>query len=193
MKITKAEKKFAPEIARLIMQAMNYDCCRNFTGEGHTLDEFESIMTKLVEEDNSQYSYRNTLVALDDNGKVAGICVGYDGARLHELREAFLKVTREAFGVDHSKMDDETAPGEFYVDSLAVRPDCQHRGIATALLKEVLHKASEKGFRRVGLLVDKGNPKAERLYASLGFIYRNDTTWGGHPMKHLQYITNFDF
>jgi len=61
------------------------------------------------------------------------------------------------------------------------------------LMKETLHKASEKGFRRVGLLVDKGNPKAEQLYTSLGFIYHNDTFWGGHPMKHLQYITNFDF
>ena len=40
-----------------------------------------------------------------------------------------------------------------------------------------------------GLLVDKGNPKAEKLYIRVGFEYSNDATWGGHPMKHLVYST----
>jgi len=193
MKITNANSHQAPEIAPLIMAAMNHECCQNFAGANHSLEEFEQVMTQLVGMDNSQYSYQNTLVALDDKGRVAGICVGYDGARLHELREAFIKLARDTFHIDYSSMDDETTAGEFYIDSVAVRPDCRHQGIATALMKETLHKASEKGFRRVGLLVDKGNPKAEQLYTSLGFIYHNDTFWGGHPMKHLQYITNFDF
>ena len=45
----------------------------------------------------------------------------------------------------------------------------------------------ELGLPAVGLLCDKGNPKAERLYTKVGFQYVNDTTWGGHAMKHLQY------
>ena len=36
------------------------------------------------------------------------------------------------------------------------------------------------------LLVDKGNPTAERLYTSLGFEYCDDAMWGGHEMKHLK-------
>ena len=71
------------------MQAMNYDCCRYYAGPEHSLEDFERMMTRLVEAENSQYSYKNTHVALDDDGSVAGICVTYDGARLHELREAF--------------------------------------------------------------------------------------------------------
>jgi hypothetical protein len=41
------------------------------------------------------------------------------------------------------------------------------------------------GLPCVGLLVDKGNPAGEALYASVGFRYVNDSLWGGHPMKHL--------
>ncbi|MGN1235835.1 MAG: zinc ABC transporter permease, partial [Bacteroidaceae bacterium] len=41
------------------------------------------------------------------------------------------------------------------------------------------------GLPQTGLLVDQGNPKAEKLYRSLGFEEANQTTWGGHAMKHL--------
>ena len=42
------------------------------------------------------------------------------------------------------------------------------------------------GLPAVGLLVDKGNPLAEKLYARVGFGYVDDNEWGGHPMRHLQ-------
>lgn len=61
----------APHIARLIMMAMSDDCCRHFCGPRHTLDDFYHMMTHLVEMERSQYSYRNTLVAMID-GTLAG-------------------------------------------------------------------------------------------------------------------------
>lgn len=169
------------------MQAMNYDCCRNFMGPGHTLEEFEVVMRDLVLSDDSQYSYRNAVVAIDDDGGLCGACVSYDGADLHKLRRPFIKAMKERFGQDFSKMDDETAAGELYADSLAVVEGRRGQGIATRLLNAVVDKAKDKGMETVGLLVDKGNPKAERLYARLGFEYVNDSSWGGHPMRHLQY------
>ena len=83
MNIIAAHPAQAHAIARLIMLAMNHDCCLHFAGEGHTLAEFESLMTRLVVRDDTQYSYRNTLVAMTDEGDLAGICVSYDGAALH--------------------------------------------------------------------------------------------------------------
>lgn len=147
------------------------------------------MMTTLVRRDDSQYSYRNAMVALDDNTTdghpvVAGVIVGYDGADLHRLRETFLQAAKEFLGQDFRGMDDETQAGEYYIDSLAVNESYRHQGLATLLLKKLI---DQKGQRQpVGLLVDKGNPGAERLYRSLGFEYVNDTTWGGHEMRHLQ-------
>ena len=184
IEIKNARKEQSASIARLIMMAMTDDCCLHFCGVGHGLDDFRRMMTSLVEREDSQYSYRNTLVAMDDE-KVVGVAVSYDGARLHELRQAFIEASKEQIGKDHSGMDDETQAGELYFDSLAVLPEYRRQGIAQRLLRATKEKADQMGLPCLGLLVDKGNPAGESLYASVGFRYVNDSYWGGHPMKHL--------
>lgn len=175
----------ASEIARLIMVAMSEECCRHFYGENHTADDFHRLITELAEREDTQYSYRNTICATI-NDEIVGISVSYDGGKLHELRRHFIEGAKQAFGRDFSNMQDETQAGELYLDSLAVKPDYRGRGIATLLLRATAERAKEIGAGPVGLLVDKGNPNAERLYSSVGFQYVNDSVWGGHEMKHLQ-------
>jgi DNA-3-methyladenine glycosylase I len=184
IEIREATKSQAAEIACLIMTAMTDDCCLYFCGDGFGLNDFHKMMTMLVERENSQYSYRNTLVAMDGD-KVIGISVSYDGARLHELRRAFIEAAKKYIGKDHSGMDDETQAGELYLDSLAVLPEYLRQGIARKLLKGTKERANRLGLPCVGLLVDKDNPIGEALYTSIGFRYINDNQWGGHPMKHL--------
>ena len=84
IEVREATKNQAAEIACLIMTAMTDDCCHYFCGEGYGLEDFRKMMTILVEREDSQYSYRNTLVAMDAD-KVVGISVSYDGERLHGL------------------------------------------------------------------------------------------------------------
>jgi len=172
------------DVARLIMQAMNYDCCQYFAGPDHTLHDFEELMTRLVERDDTQYSWRGTLVALADDGTLAGICTSYDGARLKELRKVFIAEAIRAFGIDHSGMPDETQAGELYIDSLAVKEQYRGQGVATMLLNATVERGRQLRLPSVGLLVDKGNPRAEKLYQRVGFRYKDDNEWGGHPMKH---------
>ena len=106
IEIREATKNQAAEIASLIMTAMTDDCCLYFCGEGDGLEDlasgracshsaeqaslrrsrllaaFRKMMTMLVEREDSQYSYRNTLVAMDAD-RVVGISVSYDGGLLH--------------------------------------------------------------------------------------------------------------
>lgn len=182
--IRKAVKSQAADIARLIMMAMTDDCCLYFCGNSHGLDDFYRMITMLVEREDSQYSYRNTLVAMDRD-KVVGISVSYDGGRLHELRHAFIEAAKGYLGKDHTGMDDETQAGELYLDSLAVLPEYRRKGIARRLILATKERADAMRLPCVGLLVDKDNPTGEALYYSLGFRYQNDSRWGGHPMKHL--------
>lgn len=184
IEIREATKNQAAEIASLIMMAMTDDCCLYFCGDGYGLEDFRQMMTTLVEREDSQYSYKNTLVALDAS-KVVGISVSYNGGRLHELRRAFIEAAKKHIGKDHSGMDDETQAGELYLDSLAVLPEYRCRGIAKLLIRATKERASSMGLPCVGLLVDKGNTTGEALYSSVGFRYMNDNQWGGHPMKHL--------
>ena len=182
--IRTARPNEAEIIASLIMEAMNHDCCQWFAGPNHTLSDFHQLMTELVKRTDSQYSYLNTSVAVISS-QVVGVCVTYDGAKLHELRHAFIEGALRMFGMDHSSMGDETQAGELYLDSLAVLPEYRCKGIAKRLLKATKVRANQMNIPCVGLLVDKGNPIGEALYTSVGFRYMNDSSWGGHPMKHL--------
>ena len=184
IEIKNAIKEQNKEIAHLIMMAMTDECCQYFCGEGYGLDDFCRMMCHLVEREDSQYSYKNTLVAMDGQ-QVVGVSVSYDGSRLHELRRAFIEAAKAYIGKDHTGMDDETRAGELYLDSLAVLPAYRRQGIAQKLLIATRERARHLHLPKVGLLVDKGNPDGEALYTKVGFEYLNDNLWGGHPMKHL--------
>lgn len=192
MKIIPANPSHAADIAQLIMTAMTEDCCQFLVGDKHDLDDFYQTMVRLVLMDDSQYSWRNAFMAVDEeatNGDierapVAGAIVGYDGGELHRLRRRFQEAALSDWKMDYSQMDDETQAGEFYLDSLAVYPEYRKRGIASMLLKLMIEHAKSLNLP-AALLVDKGNPNAERLYLSIGFKYVNDAKWGGHEMRHL--------
>jgi len=183
-KIQWATKEQALEIADLIMMAMTDECCLYFCGEGHGLEDFRKMMISLVEADVSQYSHKNTLVAMV-SGKVVGVAVNYDGGRLKRLRRAFIAAAKEYLGKDHTGIDDETQAGELYLDSLAVLPEYRRLGIAKKLVMATKKRAERMHLPCVGLLVDKENPEGEAFYSSVGFQYEGDSQWGGHPMKHL--------
>jgi ribosomal protein S18 acetylase RimI-like enzyme len=200
--IRNARKDEASQIATLIMTAMTDECCAYFHGSSHTKEDFHELITLLVGEEHTQYSYQNAICAVCDDGvigigdddvigmgddnRIIGVSVSYDGALLHSLRQAFIDGARRAFDRDFSDMADETAPGELYLDSLAVLPSYRHQGIATRLLKATKEKALKMNLP-LGLLVDANNPKAEKLYTETGFSYIDANTWGGHEMKHLQW------
>lgn len=193
MKILHANPSHAADIARLIISAMTDDCCQFLVGPGHTLEDFHNTMLRLVLMDDSQYSWRNAFVAVDEEATegnveyapVAGAIVGYNGADLHRLRRRFQEEALRQLQMDYSQMDDETEAGEFYLDSLAIYPEYRRRGIARQLLKRASEHAASLNLP-AALLVDKGNPNAERLYRSVGFEYCNDAMWGGHEMRHLR-------
>ena len=105
IQIEQATPDKASHIASLIMEAMNAQCCQNFAGPQHTLVDFHRMMTKLVEMEDSQYSYKNTLVAMSTDGILVGILVAYDGADVKRLRKRFIEAAIVAFGIDYSAME----------------------------------------------------------------------------------------
>lgn len=181
-----ARKDDAPQIAAMIMEAMRPECCQHFYGDNHTSEEFHTLMTALVERDDTQYSYLNTICADNAAGNIVGILVCYDGARLLQLRQPFIDGVKERFGRDFSHMPEETEAGELYLDSADVVEDMRRQGIARLLFEAASKRAESMGIGRLGLLVDRDNPNAERLYLRMGFQHVGDRDWGGHTLKHMQ-------
>ena len=172
--IRKASAEDAPLIALVLAMAMGGD-------ESHPLFD---IFCRMAQREDSQYSWRNTFVAEID-GAAAGAIVGYDGARLYELRRPLEEAIRDINGGVFN-IEDETSAGEFYIDSLAILPQYRGMGIAKSLVEYVRERVFAEGFDKVGLIVDYGNPRAEGLYESIGFKKVNPTTFLGHDMWHMQ-------
>lgn len=144
------------------------------------------VFLKLAGREVAQYSYRNALVAEVD-GTAAGALVGYDGARLVELREPIFALLAEHLDTP-PKIEDETEAGEFYLDSLGVLPQFRGLGVGARLLTAMRDRAFAEGHQRVGLIVDFDNPRAEKLYASLRFRRVGEKMFLGHRMWHLQTV-----
>ncbi len=178
--IRPATSSDAPIIASALTMALGEETMKMYCGENS-----QSVLEELARREDTQYSYQNAFVA-DVDGIPAGAIVGYDGARLYELREPTLRLIQKRTGQTFVGVEDETSPDEFYLDSLGVLPEFRNLGIGGRLLMALRDKAFAKGFRRVGLLVDTGNPKAERLYRSLGFERVEARVLFGHRMWHLQ-------
>ncbi len=110
----RATKEQSADIARLIMMAMTDECCLYFCGDGYGLEDFYGMMTRLVEREDSQYSFKNTLVAMDGD-KVVGISVSYDGGKLHTHRKAFIESAKTilAWMMRHRQVNSILTPWQY--------------------------------------------------------------------------------
>lgn len=116
------------------------------------------------------YSWKNAVIALYD-GVPAGLMVAYDGARYRQMRDITFPMIRMYVGDHYQQMDDETGPGEFYLDSLAVLPEYRRKGIASALIKELFRLRDAAGISLATIAVHPDNDSAYRLYLANGFHY----------------------
>lgn len=172
--VREARREDAGLIAEAVCMAVGYDST-------HPL---YAVFKTLAECEQTQYSYRNTLVA-EVNGRAVAALVGYDGALLEQLREPIFSLLEEHLG-HVPTIEDETQAGEFYLDSLGVLPEFRGMGIGRRLIDAMTQRALERGHERVGLIVDFDNPDAERLYTSQGFRRVGVKPFLGHQMWHMQ-------
>lgn len=178
LNIRKATINDAHLIATVVAMAIGKDGARHYCGDDH-----QSVLEEIARLENSQYSYRNALVAEID-GIPAGAAVAYDGADLYKLRDVTLKHIFDRTGKTHN-IEDETDAFEVYLDSIAVLPEYRGLGVGKRLLLALKETASKEYGKPLGLLVDFENPDAERLYKSVGFERADIKDFLGHKMWHL--------
>ncbi len=68
-----------------------------------------------------------------------------------------------------SLLERKIEPGEFLMDGIFVHPDARGQGIGTLLMEAVFDEARRRGDRSIRLDVIDTNPRARKLYESLGF------------------------
>ncbi len=126
-----------------------------------------------------EFGYRNHTVAVRDGG-VVGVGAAWDGrAGLRFMVAAAAQILRfygplRAWGVivrglKVEQVIRQPTAAEFYVAHLGVREELRGRGVGERLIGELLTGAQPGRHRQAALDVAVTNPRAEALYARLGF------------------------
>lgn len=190
-RIRNARKEDADFIAEGILEAVGHEACDHMAAELPVgAGSVKDLFSKVASLEKSQYSYHNALIAEDEEGNRAGVIVAYDGAKLHELRVAFIDEYNRRCGTSYeeSEMDDETDPSEIYIDTLCVRPAYRRNGLGGKLIASVAEKFKQSG-KPLGLLVDHENPNAKSLYEKSGFSPIGPRRFLGIEMLHMQVLS----
>jgi ribosomal protein S18 acetylase RimI-like enzyme len=77
----------------------------------------------------------------------------------------------------------EAQGNDAFIDELYVRPRYRRRGIGRHLLALAVQEAQGLGARVLHLFVDRNNPRARALYASLGFAPRERYLVMNQPLR----------
>lgn len=171
------------QVAPLIVQAMEDLAC-TFANTTET-EKAIPLFSHFFQQPANQYSFQHTLVYVE-NKAVLGSITCYDGKLLPSYRAPFLAYIAEKYKVENIEIDDETMAGEIYIDTLSVAPKNQGKGIGKKLLAAAIAQARAEGHKKIGLLVDRTNPLAKKLYLRLGFAPVGHRKLGSGIYEHLQ-------
>ena len=190
-RIERARKEDAEFISDAIMMAIGREIEGPIADDRSGLKSTRELFKMLAEREDSQYSYQNSFVARTPDGKTVGALIIYDGARLKKLRKVFIEKANSMlnWGIDETKIKDETSPDEIYIDSIMVLPEARGNGIAKALLKTGM-EAFKEDNKPFGLLVEEENSPAEKLYRKMGFKKVGTRPFLGQEMNHMQKFIN---
>lgn len=183
--IRKAKPEDVNAIVELMMLAMG-DLPYKFVAAEDKQKAF-ALLKLFVLQDGNQYSLDNTFVDEQD-GIIVGAINAYDGGQIEKLRKPFFDYIRNHFHNGNFDMELESEGGEFYIDTIAVDPKHQGKGIGKNLISEVINHAKSLKFDKVGLLVS--NADAKRLYEKLGFEVVGAKNLLGKTHEHLVYHLN---
>jgi DNA-3-methyladenine glycosylase I len=177
--IRQARKEEASQIAELFMLAWPLE--EIMESNSVTYNQLHESITCAASNEETIYSYENTLVA-EIEGKVVGAICAYDGADYIRLKQPIVDSLGPDSGFAEVK---DTEEGEFYLDSIGVLSEYRGQGIASRLFEAQCERAASLGHKKAGLIVDVDKPQAEALYKRLGFVYLDDRDFFGHTMKHM--------
>lgn len=180
--IRPAQQEDFDVVPELMLQAME-DIVFSFIQQ-EDIEEAITFITTLFKQPNNLYSYQNTFVAVDEEDNVVGSITGYNGNDFLKLREPVLELMRTKYN-NQMIPEPETEGGEYYLDTVAVSPLAQGKGIGSHLLKAAADFAREQQHKQIGLIVDLENPNAMKLYSRLGFVQGKQLDFVGGEYYHM--------
>ena len=138
-----------------------------------------ALTEQICGRDDTLYSFRKAWIATIERTAV-GCLIAYDGADYEKARGITYGLLKRN-GVDLTGTEAETGPGEFYLDTLALRPNFRGYGIGRLMIKYAVETAKSQGFSRCSLIVSKDKERLRQFYESLGFKADKEIAAFGEP------------
>lgn len=180
--IRKARPSDDAHVVPLLYAAMG-DIAHTLTGTGDKADAL-AIMRAFFRREGNRLSFENALVDEID-GIPVGFALFYHGSRTAELDAPFVSRLTELRDPQSVAIAKEAQDDEFYLDSMAVAPPYQGRGIAKALMAAFEAESARRGHDRVALLVGRDNSRARALYEAQGYQKDAQLEVSGHLYDHM--------
>lgn len=186
MEIRYGRPEDAAYVVPLICSAIG-DIAYMLTG---TQDDVEAaaVLRHFYEREGNRVSYENTIVA-ELEGCPVGFALFYHGSRMEQLDQPLVERIAAMTNNPGIRFTKEAKPNELYLDSLAVDPAYQGRGIAKALLKAFEEEAVKRGHERIALIVECDNAHARRIYEKIGYAKDGELELFGHIYEHMVKVT----
>lgn len=159
------------------------------------LDIFKKVgnetMTEVIKEGFSLPNYRyglDHILVNEIDSKVAAIAISYSEEEEDDIDAPLLKILKK-HGIKQDTLftDKEAWPGEWYLDSFAVAPEFQNKGIGTSALKSFIDLIKDRGEKVLSLNVDVENAPALHVYNKVGFKKVGQLYIGSHLYDHMQF------
>lgn len=179
--IRNARKEDAQEAVPLIMEAIG-DISTHLTGETEEVEITKEFVNLFTRTDN-RHSYLYTYVA-EKKGNIAGVLVFYSADQATTLDANLEDYLSNKKGTP-VKIDPETLPGEWYVDTVVVDPAYRGQGIGTDLLNHAERLVKSFGGGKLSLNVETEKYAAISLYNRLSFDNVCPWTIIGEPFYHM--------
>lgn len=175
-KVRKASYEDVEIVAWTVMTALDMEA-----------DDLDWVKTFCADE-LSMYSWNKSIVAYID-GKPVGSIISYAGDDYGALRQYTWKNLWNDIDVETiCATEIEAYPGEYYLDSMAIKKEYRGYGIGRKLIEAAIDHGRELGYMKFSLLVDVAKPQLKAYYESMGFEEVDNIMFFGH--RHNRMIKN---
>lgn len=145
----------------------------------------EDIVMDAMYQENYRYGSNNAWVC-ERKGQIVGAFFAYpsEWEKLIDgpLQTAMLKNGR---AVDTMIQENESMPGEWYLDTLVTNPEFRRQGIAKEMLTAASQIAKKTGYDKISLNCDIENFPAYHLYRKMGYVEETQLVLSDHIYWHM--------
>ena len=140
--------------------------------------------------EDTLYSWKRSRI-IEVGGQPAGCLISYPGSeyaplRLRTWQSMWDGITEEVASLYES----ETFDGEYYLDSMGVKPEFRGMELGRKLLEDGVARARAEGYDRITLICESDHPSLLEYYRSIGFRDCGSMDFFGGEYTRMKYDNN---